>query len=474
MTVVLETTGLMKSFGGVQVIDDLSMQLNDGEALGIVGPNGAGKTTLFNLITGVYRPDAGRVSFDGKDITGLPRQDRCRAGIGRTFQIPKPFSDMSVFENVLVCAAYGRNMTERASYERCVQTLELTRLSAKANQQAGTLPLLDRKRLELARALAGDPKVLLLDEIAGGLTEGEVDALIADHQGPPQRGHLHHLDRAHRPRPARGRAAHRGHQLRPQPHRGRPQRGHVQRRGAGLLHGGDAAMSVVLELKDVDVFYGDFQALFNVSFEVQEGMTFAFIGANGGGKSTLLRTIAGLQRPKSGHVLFHGEPVDQFPAHTRVGMGIALVPEGRRVFPSLTVRENLVIGAYGGRKGDWNIESVTELFPLLKPLLKRQASSLSGGEQQALAIGRALMSNPELLLLDEVSLGLAPVVIKRIYEAMVLLVGSGHTILVVEQDVQHVLTVADYVACFLEGKISLEGKPADLSSEAITAAYFGM
>jgi branched-chain amino acid transport system ATP-binding protein len=232
--------------------------------------------------------------------------------------------------------------------------------------------------------------------------------------------------------------------------------------------------NVVLELKDVDVFYGDFQALFKVSFEVQEGMTFAFIGANGGGKSTLLRTIAGLQRPSSGHVLFHGEPVDQFPAHKRVGMGIALVPEGRRVFPSLTVRENLLMGAYGGRKGDWDIDSVVELFPLLKPLLKRGAGSLSGGEQQAMAIGRALMSNPELLLLDEVSLGLAPVVIKRIYEAMVQLVGSGHTILVVEQDVGHVLTVSDYVACFLEGRISLEGKPADLSSEAITAAYFGM
>lgn len=178
MTVVLETAGLMKSFGGVQVIDDLSVRLNDGEALGIVGPNGAGKTTLFNLITGVYRPDAGRVVFKDKDITHLPRQDRCREGIGRTFQIPKPFADMSVFENVLVCAAYGRGMSERASYVRCVETLELTKLSAKANKQAGALPLLDRKRLELARALAGDPSVLLLDEVAGGLTESEVEALI--------------------------------------------------------------------------------------------------------------------------------------------------------------------------------------------------------------------------------------------------------------------------------------------------------
>ena len=178
MTVVLETAGLCKSFGGVKVIDDLSVTLNTGEALGIVGPNGAGKTTLFNLITGVYRPDQGRVTFKDRDITHFSRQDRCRAGIGRTFQIPKPFSDMSVFENVLVCAAYGRGMRERASYVRCVETLELTRLSAKANKQAGALPLLDRKRLELARALAGDPAVLLLDEVAGGLTETEVEDLI--------------------------------------------------------------------------------------------------------------------------------------------------------------------------------------------------------------------------------------------------------------------------------------------------------
>jgi branched-chain amino acid transport system ATP-binding protein len=178
VTVVLETAGLRKSFGGVLVIDDLSVQLNEGEALGIIGPNGAGKTTLFNLMTGVHRPDDGRVVFKGRDITHVPRQDRCRQGIGRTYQIPRPFSDMSVFENVLVCASYARGMSERASYRRCVETLELTRLTDKANQRAGTLTLLNRKRLELARALAGDPTVLLLDEIAGGLTEAEVDELI--------------------------------------------------------------------------------------------------------------------------------------------------------------------------------------------------------------------------------------------------------------------------------------------------------
>lgn len=229
-----------------------------------------------------------------------------------------------------------------------------------------------------------------------------------------------------------------------------------------------------LEVQDVDVFYADFQALFSVSFAIEQGQTFAVIGANGSGKSTMLRTIAGLSRPRSGKILFDGEPIDHVSAHKRVTMGISMVPEGRRVFASLTVNENLEVGAYGGRKGDWNLQSIYELFPLLKPLAKRQAASLSGGEQQALAIGRALMSNPRLVLLDEVSLGLAPVVIKRIYEAMVELPARGTTILVVEQDVQHVLTVADHVACFLEGRISLEGKPDELKPDEITAAYFGM
>jgi branched-chain amino acid transport system ATP-binding protein len=233
-------------------------------------------------------------------------------------------------------------------------------------------------------------------------------------------------------------------------------------------------MSSLLELQEVDIFYEDFQALFSISLKLEEGALFAVIGANGAGKSTLLRAIAGALRPRSGKILFEAEAVDHVSAHKRVDMGISLVPEGRRVFPSLTVRENLQVGAYSGRKGDWDIESVLELFPLLKPLIKRQAASLSGGEQQALAIGRSLMSNPKLILLDEVSLGLAPVVIKRIYEGMVTLPAKGTTILVVEQDVQHVLTVADRVACFLEGRVSLQGAPGELSADAITQAYFGM
>lgn len=230
----------------------------------------------------------------------------------------------------------------------------------------------------------------------------------------------------------------------------------------------------LLEIDNASVFYEDFQALYDLSLRVEEGEIFACIGANGAGKSTLLRTISGVLVPRVGRILFDGQPIDHMPPHKRVELGISMVPEGRRVFPSLSVHENLQIGAWRSRKGPWSTDAVYDMFPLLQPLRKRQASGLSGGEQQALAIGRSLMSNPRLILMDEVSLGLAPVVIKRIYDAFPKLLSSGCTILVVEQDVQHVLTVANHVACFLEGRIALEGEPKDLTTDQITAAYFGV
>jgi branched-chain amino acid transport system ATP-binding protein len=230
----------------------------------------------------------------------------------------------------------------------------------------------------------------------------------------------------------------------------------------------------LLEIENVSAYYEDFQALYDLNIKIEEGEIFACIGANGAGKSTMLKTVAGVLIPKRGRILFDGQPVDQMPTYKRVEVGISSVPEGRRVFPSLTVHENLLIGAYRERKGPWNTDTIYELFPLLVPLKKRQAAGLSGGEQQALAIGRALMANPRLILMDEVSLGLAPVVIKRIYEAFPTLLGNGTTILVVEQDVQHVLTVASHVACFLEGRIALQGRPNELTNDQITAAYFGV
>jgi branched-chain amino acid transport system ATP-binding protein len=230
----------------------------------------------------------------------------------------------------------------------------------------------------------------------------------------------------------------------------------------------------LLELVAVNAHYGDFQALYGISLAVDEGQTFAVIGANGAGKSTLLKTIAGLLSPTAGTIRFGGVAVEHLPAYKRVDAGISLVPEGRRVFPSLTVQENLQIGSYARRKGPWNLEKVYGLFPLLKRLTTRQASSLSGGEQQALAIGRALMANPRLLVLDEVSLGLAPIVVQELYAAIRTLPASGTTILIVEQDIKQVMSVSDYVICLLEGRVSLEGTPASLTREQITTAYFGV
>jgi branched-chain amino acid transport system ATP-binding protein len=224
----------------------------------------------------------------------------------------------------------------------------------------------------------------------------------------------------------------------------------------------------------VDAGYGDFQALFGIDLHVDEGETVSMIGANGAGKSTLLKTIAGLVQPTRGELRYHGESLAGRSADHRVASGISLVPEGRRVFPSLTVEENLLVGAHLKRSGPWTKATVLEALPLLTPLLKRPAGRLSGGEQQTLAIGRALMSNPRLILLDEVSLGLAPVVVRQVYAAIPAIKAAGTTVLLVEQDVNQALSVADRVYCLLEGRIALTGEPVTLTKEQITDAYFGL
>ncbi len=233
-------------------------------------------------------------------------------------------------------------------------------------------------------------------------------------------------------------------------------------------------MSALLEVENLTAGYGDFQALFDIDVRVDEGETLAIIGANGAGKTTLLRTLAGLVPAWSGAIRFAGEDLIPIPAHRRVVAGIAMVPEGRLLFPSLSVRENLLIGAHAGRPGPWTIDRIVAAFPLLERLLDRPSDVLSGGEKQAVAIGRALMANPRLILLDELSLGLAPVVVKQVYEALPAVIDSGTTALVVEQDIGLALSVADRVACFLEGRVSLEGTPESLERDQITAAYFGL
>ena len=230
----------------------------------------------------------------------------------------------------------------------------------------------------------------------------------------------------------------------------------------------------LLETHGLTAHYGDFQALYGIDLRLEEGETLAIIGANGAGKSTFLKTIAGLLAAAPESVIYDGRPIGGLPAPQIVRLGISLVPEGRRLFPSLSVEENLAIGAYGRQDGGyWSLARIYELFPALAARRHAPSHTLSGGEQQMAAIGRALMANPRVLLCDEVSLGLAPVVIRNIYAALPRIKASGASVILVEQDIVQALQVANRVYCFQEGRMSLEGRPAELSRDRIHAAYFG-
>jgi branched-chain amino acid transport system ATP-binding protein len=233
-------------------------------------------------------------------------------------------------------------------------------------------------------------------------------------------------------------------------------------------------MTALLQTHSLQAFYGDAQALFGIDFELSAGELVAVIGANGAGKSTFLKCLTGLVKTEPQSVLWKGQPVGGMAPGAIVRAGLAMVPEGRRLFPSLSVEENLLMGANAQRQGPWNLQRLYQLFPILKEKRGLPGTSLSGGQQQMVAIGRALMSNPEVLLCDELSLGLAPIVIREIYNAMPDITAEGMTVVIVEQDVSMARQVSQRLYCFQEGLVSLQGASADLTREQISQAYFGV
>jgi branched-chain amino acid transport system ATP-binding protein len=232
--------------------------------------------------------------------------------------------------------------------------------------------------------------------------------------------------------------------------------------------------SPLLAVRQLDAFYGDFQALFGVSIELAAAEAIAVIGANGAGKSTLLKTIAGLLRARRDAIAFDGKSIGGMAAHDVAARGIALVPEGRGLFASLSVEENLLIGGQLKRPGPWNLRRIYELFPVLAERRRLPSTALSGGQQQMVAIGRALMSNPKLLLCDEISLGLAPIVVRDIYARLPDILGERVAVVLVEQDIVQALKVAERIYCLQEGRVALAGAAKDLTRETIAAAYFGV
>ena len=230
----------------------------------------------------------------------------------------------------------------------------------------------------------------------------------------------------------------------------------------------------LLSVEKLEARHGQLQAVRGVSLGIERGETVALVGANGAGKTTLLRTIAGAHRIAAGRVVFKGEDISSRSPHARAALGMALVPEGRRLFARLTVEENLLLARSAGRTGAWTIDAVMEAFPNLKARRRALAGTLSGGEQQATAIGRALMMNPELLLLDEVSLGLSPLIVDRLYAQLEALKSSGVAMLMVEQDLKRAMAAASRTICMLEGAVAIEGPTAALTREEVTEAYFGL
>lgn len=233
-------------------------------------------------------------------------------------------------------------------------------------------------------------------------------------------------------------------------------------------------MKTLLQTHQLQAFYGDAQALFGIDFELQAGELVAIIGANGSGKSTFLKCLTGLVKSSQQSIVWKGQAIGGMPPGVIVRQGIAMVPEGRRLFPSLSVEENLLMGANAKRSGPWNINRLYQMFPILKEKRHLPSTSLSGGQQQMVAIGRALMSNPEVLLCDELSLGLAPIVIREIYNAMPIITGEGMTVVIVEQDVSMAKNVSQRLYCFQEGLVSLQGLSTELTREQISQAYFGV
>ncbi|WP_323029533.1 ABC transporter ATP-binding protein [Castellaniella defragrans] len=229
-----------------------------------------------------------------------------------------------------------------------------------------------------------------------------------------------------------------------------------------------------LQACDLKASYGDFQALYGINLVLNQGEMLAIIGANGAGKTSLLRALSGTLPAQGRDITLHGRPIGHLPAHEIVALGIAMIPEGRRLFPSLDVEENLLMGAYVGRPGPWSLRSVYRLFPDLMAFRKTPATQLSGGQQQMVAIGRALMSNPEILLCDEVSLGLAPVIVRRVYQAFPEIRRQGVSIILVEQDIRQALSSADRMMCLCEGRVVLQGKAQAFGQEEISRAYFGV
>jgi branched-chain amino acid transport system ATP-binding protein len=483
VSAMLEVEGACKRFGGVVAVDDLSFTVERGSFTSIIGPNGAGKTSALNLITGAYTLDRGDVRIAGRSIRGRSLAAISRAGVARTFQTLQIFGAMTARENVLVpIEARPRAGDARARADVLLATVGLAEC---ADLSAETLSFGQQRLLELARALAAQPDVLLLDEPTSGLSRAEVAKFIEVLQTVRAGGvtlvMIEHDVRTVMAVSDQVIVMHRGAMLAA----GAPA---VVQSDPAVIEAylgeqtevaatrpPSTATDLLLHVSGLSAYRGAVRALDGIDLAVCAGEILAVVGPNGAGKSTLLGTIAGWFPPRTGSVQLAGRDVTGLPAEQAVRAGISLVPERRQMFAELSVERNLELGAYiHGRADAAALEGVFALFPRLRERRTQHAGTLSGGEQQMVAIARGLLAKPRVLLLDEPSLGLAPRVVGEIFDALARVNAAGTTIVLVEQNARAAFAVADRVALLERGRIVFSGRVADARDDArISEAYLG-
>jgi branched-chain amino acid transport system ATP-binding protein len=492
----LSVRHVTKHFGGVTAADDISFEAADGTVLGIIGPNGAGKSTLLKMIAGEHVSDRGEIWFGGMRLDQMPQYRVALSGVALAHQIPKPFRRLTVRQNVQVGALAGKARRRAAERDYVEQVLANTGLLAKADASAASLGLLDLKRLELARALSLSPKLLMLDEVGAGLVKSELDPMIALIGRIRDAGTtliiVEHVESVIRELAANVIVLDWGRIIKT----GTPEAIAKDAEVRALYLGTSTnktenakeglrpepaelkfAKNELLRLDEVSAHYGGARALRKVSISIDQGQVVAVFGANGAGKTTLANIISGLKEKNDGKIFYDGHEISKEPAHKRVALGIAHCHEGRRLFGDMTVAQNLELGGYvqpPGKDAAARQERVYKLFPKLRSRENQPAGTLSGGEQQMVAIGRALMSSPRLLILDEASLGLAPIVADQILQAVADIRDAGVAVLLVEQNVHRSLAVADKVYVLDHGVVTFAGQPDELrGEETLWKVYFG-
>ena len=473
---MLEIRNVSKSFGGVAANVDITFDVERGEILGLIGPNGAGKSSLFNSIAGAVTPDAGEILLDGRRISGLGAVACTRAGIARTFQVVRSFDSMTVLENVMV-GAFARTARTRPAMAQALEMIAFSGLTPRADVPAHALTPAEKRRLEVARALATEPRVLLLDEMLTGLTPTEAQSGMRLMRDVRARGitvlMVEHVMEVLLPLVDRAVVLDLGRKLAEGGPADMVRNPDVIRAYLGDRYVSDRPL---LQVRGLTAAYRGLRALQGVDLDVAAGEIVAVVGANGAGKSTLLRAIAG-QMAIGGTIAFDGAPLARVPAHRINRMGVVLVPEGRRLFPRLSVENNLRLGAYARRGPDRfrPLELVFELFPRLAERLPQRAETLSGGEQQMLAIGRALMTGPRLLMLDEPSQGIMPRLVDDILAAVQRIRALGVTVLIVEQRLVETLEIADRAYVLQTGRVVMAGTAQAIGADVeVRRAYLGM